>query len=110
MTKGYSGSDIVMAVQDALMQPVREIQTKKHYEKVKSTSAEPRGTKNTPHRGSKSPFVWTIIITAYSPRHAGGIELMWTDVNADKLLEAPLAMKDFIKVVTELSQWSVKRI
>ncbi len=34
MTDGYSGSDISIAVQDALMQPVRKIQTATHYKKV----------------------------------------------------------------------------
>ena len=35
MSEGYSGSDIAIAVQDALMQPVRKIQTATHYKKVK---------------------------------------------------------------------------
>jgi vacuolar protein-sorting-associated protein 4 len=30
----YSGSDISIAVQDALMQPIRKIQTATHYKKV----------------------------------------------------------------------------
>ncbi len=34
MSEGYSGSDITIAVQDALMQPVRKIQTATHYKKV----------------------------------------------------------------------------
>ena len=34
MSEGYSGSDISIAVQDALMQPVRKIQTAPHYKKV----------------------------------------------------------------------------
>lgn len=34
MADGYSGSDISIAVQDALMQPVRKIQTATHYKKV----------------------------------------------------------------------------
>lgn len=34
MSEGYSGSDISIAVQDALMQPVRLIQTSTHYRKV----------------------------------------------------------------------------
>ena len=35
-SEGYSGSDIAIAVQDALMQPVRKIQTATHYKKVRS--------------------------------------------------------------------------
>lgn len=34
LTEGYSGSDISIAVQDALMQPVRKIQMATHYKKV----------------------------------------------------------------------------
>lgn len=34
ISDGYSGSDISIAVQDALMQPVRKIQTATHYKKV----------------------------------------------------------------------------
>lgn len=37
LSEGYSGSDISIAVQDALMQPVRKIQTATHYKKVGHT-------------------------------------------------------------------------
>src|SRR5690242_5711558 len=36
LSEGYSGSDISIAVQDALMQPVRLIQTATHYKQVRS--------------------------------------------------------------------------
>lgn len=35
LSEGYSGSDISIAVQDALMQPVRKIQTATHYKMVR---------------------------------------------------------------------------
>lgn len=35
MSEGFSGSDISIAVQDALMQPIRKIQTATHYKKVR---------------------------------------------------------------------------
>ena len=38
ISDGYSGSDIAIAVQDALMQPVRKIQTATHYKKVRTIS------------------------------------------------------------------------
>jgi vacuolar protein-sorting-associated protein 4 len=41
MSEGYSGSDISIAVQDALMQPVRKIQTATHYKKVCSNDSIP---------------------------------------------------------------------
>lgn len=34
ITEGYSGSDISIVVQDALMQPVRKIQQATHFKKV----------------------------------------------------------------------------
>jgi vacuolar protein-sorting-associated protein 4 len=42
MSEGYSGSDISIAVQDALMQPVRKIQTATHYKKVCSNDSFPQ--------------------------------------------------------------------
>ncbi len=33
-TEGYSGADIGIAVRDALMQPVRKVQTATHFRKV----------------------------------------------------------------------------
>ena len=36
LSEGYSGNDIGIAVQDALMQPVRKIQTATHYKKVRA--------------------------------------------------------------------------
>jgi vacuolar protein-sorting-associated protein 4 len=38
LSEGYSGSDISIAVQDALMQPVRLIQTATHYKPVRPLS------------------------------------------------------------------------
>ena len=38
LSEGYSGSDISIAVQDALMQPVRLIQTATHYKPVRAPS------------------------------------------------------------------------
>jgi vacuolar protein-sorting-associated protein 4 len=35
MSEGYSGSDIAIAVQDALMEPVRKIQQATHFKKVR---------------------------------------------------------------------------
>lgn len=40
MTEGYSGSDISIAVQDALMQPVRKIQTATHYKMARLPFAD----------------------------------------------------------------------
>ncbi|KAE8351028.1 P-loop containing nucleoside triphosphate hydrolase protein [Aspergillus coremiiformis] len=79
MSEGYSGSDISIAVQDALMQPIRKIQTATHYKKVLVEGQEK--------------------LTPCSPGDAGAVEMSWMNVEAEKLLEPPLILKDFIKAV-----------
>lgn len=78
-TEGYSGSDISIAVQDALMQPVRKIQTATHYKKVNVDGNE--------------------MLTPCSPGDAGAMEMTWVDVDSEKLLEPPLVVKDFMRAV-----------
>lgn len=46
LSEGYSGSDITIAVQDALMQPVRLIQTATHYKKVRNIQSYPNAESN----------------------------------------------------------------
>lgn len=38
-------------------------------------------------------------LTPCSPGDAGAIEMTWTEVDSDKLLEPPLVLKDFVKAV-----------
>jgi vacuolar protein-sorting-associated protein 4 len=70
LSEGYSGSDISIAVQDALMQPVRLIQTATHYKPVEVEGV----TKWTP----------------CSPGDPQAQEKSWTDLDGDQLLEPPL--------------------
>ncbi|CAG8950933.1 hypothetical protein HYFRA_00003150 [Hymenoscyphus fraxineus] len=81
LSEGYSGSDITIAVQDALMQPVQVDGSEK--------------------------------LTPCSPGDAGAIEMNWTEVDADKLLEPPLTLRDFEKAVKgarpTVSQEDIKR-
>jgi len=79
LSEGYSGSDISIAVQDALMQPVRKIQTATHYKKVNIDGQEK--------------------LTPCSPGDAGAMEMTWVDVNTEQLLEPPLSVKDFVKAI-----------
>jgi vacuolar protein-sorting-associated protein 4 len=79
LSEGYSGSDIAIAVQDALMQPVRLIQTATHYKPV-DVNGE---TKWTP----------------CSPGDPNAQEKSWTDLDGDQLLEPPLKVRDFIKAI-----------
>ncbi|KAK2738823.1 Vacuolar protein sorting-associated protein 4 [Onygenales sp. PD_40] len=79
MSEGYSGSDISVVVQDALMQPIRKIQTATHYKKVLVDGNEK--------------------VTPCSPGDQGAMEMSWVDVDSDKLLEPPLLLKDFVKAL-----------
>ncbi|KAF2096322.1 vacuolar protein sorting-associated protein 4 [Rhizodiscina lignyota] len=79
LSEGYSGSDISIAVQDALMQPVRKIQTATHYKKVVVDGKEK--------------------LTPCSPGDAGALEMTWTEVDSEQLLEPPLLLKDFVKAI-----------
>lgn len=38
-------------------------------------------------------------LTPCSPGDPGAIEMTWTEVDSEKLLEPPLVLKDFIKAV-----------
>ncbi|CAK1359477.1 Vacuolar protein sorting-associated protein 4 [Cercospora beticola] len=84
-SEGYSGSDISIAVQDALMQPVRKIQTATHYKKVQVDD---------PETGAKLNK-----LTPCSPGDAGAMEMNWTQVETEELLEPPLQVKDFVKAI-----------
>lgn len=80
MTEGYSGSDINVIVKDALMEPIRKIQTATHFKPVSVDGH----TKYSP----------------CSPGDEGAREMSWLDIeNGQDLLEPELTVKDFIKAV-----------
>ncbi|KAF1362589.1 vacuolar protein sorting-associated protein-like protein VPS4 [Lizonia empirigonia] len=79
LSEGYSGSDISIAVQDALMQPVRLIQTATHYKPVQVDGH----TKWTP----------------CSPGDPQAQEKSWTELDGDELVEPPLRVRDFVKAI-----------
>jgi vacuolar protein-sorting-associated protein 4 len=97
LSEGYSGSDISIAVQDALMQPVRLIQTATHYKPV-SPLSEPTALSNPltpPQVEVDGQTKWT----PCSPGDAQAQEKSWTDLTGDELLEPPLRVRDFVKAI-----------
>lgn len=107
MSEGYSGSDISIAVQDALMQPVRKIQTATHYKKVGGTDSSHvrKCTLGLKHISLTVSFQSQINVdgkqklTPCSPGDAGAIEMDWTQVDAEDLEEPKLLRKDFEKAI-----------
>jgi len=84
-TNGYSGADINLVVRDALMQPVRKVQSATHWLKVRG-----------PSRDDPSVMV-NDLLTPCSPGTAGAFEMSWVDVPGDKLYEPVVTMQDMLK-------------
>ncbi len=92
---GYSGSDISIAVQDALMQPVRKIQTATHYKKV----SKPHHCQTLLLKASQVVVDGEEKLTPCSPGDQGAMEMTWVDVDSAQLLEPPLVVKDFVRAI-----------
>ncbi|XP_015446329.1 vacuolar protein sorting-associated protein 4B isoform X1 [Pteropus alecto] len=84
-TDGYSGADISIIVRDALMQPVRKVQSATHFKKVQG-----------PSRADPNNLV-DDLLTPCSPGDPGAIEMTWMDVPGDKLLEPVVCMSDMLR-------------
>ncbi|XP_015795717.1 vacuolar protein sorting-associated protein 4B [Tetranychus urticae] len=83
-TEGFSGADISVLVRDALMQPVRKVQTATHFKKVRG-----------PSRSNPNEII-NDLLTPCSPGDRGAIEMSWDDVPGDKLLEPIITMSDML--------------
>uniref|UniRef100_A0A1B6DX78 vesicle-fusing ATPase n=2 Tax=Clastoptera arizonana TaxID=38151 RepID=A0A1B6DX78_9HEMI len=84
-TDGYSGADISIVVRDALMQPVRKVQTATHFRKVSGPSR------------TNPDVVEDDLLTPCSPGSSGAIEMSWMDVPGNKLYEPPVTMSDILR-------------
>ncbi|CAH2323967.1 vacuolar sorting-associated 4A [Pelobates cultripes] len=84
-TDGYSGADISIIVRDALMQPVRKVQSATHFKKIRGPSRTTPGV--------------TVddLLTPCSPGDPGAIEMTWMEVPSDKLLEPVVCMSDMLR-------------
>jgi len=89
-TDGYSGSDISVVVRDALMQPVRKVQTATHFKKVTG-----------PSRDDPNKIV-NDLLQPCSPGASGAIEMSWMDVPGDKLCEPLVTYNDFMKTIKDV--------
>ncbi|KAK6363166.1 Vacuolar protein sorting-associated protein 4 [Orbilia blumenaviensis] len=107
ISEGYSGSDISIAVNDALMQPIRKIQMATHYKWIEV--AEKMKDEN----DDREERVVRRKLTPCSPGDNGAMEMTWVDVKSEDLAEPPLTLKDFVKAVQSsrptVSQEDVKK-
>uniref|UniRef100_A0A131XTU3 vesicle-fusing ATPase n=1 Tax=Ixodes ricinus TaxID=34613 RepID=A0A131XTU3_IXORI len=83
-SEGFSGADISVLVRDALMQPVRKVQTATHFRRVRG-----------PSRSDPNVMV-DDLLTPCSPGSPGAIEMSWMDVPGDKLLEPVVTHSDML--------------
>ena len=80
MYLSYSGADIGIVVREALMSPIRLIQTATHFKKVRG-----------PSRKDPSKIV-DDLLTPCSPGDFGATEMTWVNIDSDKLLEPLISM------------------
>ncbi|XP_021712872.1 vacuolar protein sorting-associated protein 4A isoform X2 [Aedes aegypti] len=84
-TKDYSGADIVLVARDALMQPVRKIQSSTHFRKISSMCA-----------GNEETIPEDFLVPC-SPGDVGAIKMSWMEVPSEKLYVAPVTTENILE-------------
>ena len=90
-SEGFTGSDIVVVVRDASMEPVREVQAATHFRKIKQESADdPDDEKN---------YLYAVC----SPDHPFALPMTFHDfmLDPDKLSVRQLNKDDMMKALTK---------
>ncbi|KAI9146575.1 P-loop containing nucleoside triphosphate hydrolase protein [Paraphysoderma sedebokerense] len=83
-TEGFSGSDIAVVVRDALMGPIRKVQSATHFKRL--TKPDANG-------------VLRNYLTPCSPGEPNAVETSWMQIKSEELLEPELTLADFLKSV-----------
>nr|XP_054748617.1 vacuolar protein sorting-associated protein 4B-like [Lytechinus pictus] len=84
---GYSGADISIVIRDALMMPVRKVQSATHFRTISGPS--PSDPSVTAHD----------LLEPCSPGSPGAKEMSWMEIDGKKLLEPPVTYKDLLKAL-----------